>query len=93
MKNLSILSLELSFFIANSLRKTKECIYSTVYFTLTITNSKTVTKELLGPADLTRAQILCVYELSELIMVSEHKNPMFVALQVVRLGFKGFNNS
>ena len=38
---------------------------------------KIVTRELLDLADLIRAQTLCVYELLEVIMISEYKELVF----------------
>ena len=43
--------------------------------------------------NLTKAQTFCIYELIDIIIVCKHQNFVFVALQVVMLGFKSFNNS
>ena len=79
MKNLSVLSLKLFFVIQVSLKETRKCICSFIHFILTIINSKMITRELLGPVDLMRAQTFYIYELSEVIMVSENKDFVFVA--------------
>ena len=79
MKNLSVLSSKLFFLIQTSLRETRKYICSSICFTLTIIDLKIVTKELLGPADLIRAQTFYIHELSKVIMVSENKDFMFVA--------------
>ena len=39
-----------------------------------------ILRELLGPPDLTRAQTLRIYELTEVIMVGKHQNIMLTAL-------------
>ena len=79
MKNLSVLSSKLFFLIQASLKETRKCICSSIRFTLTIIDLKMVTRELLGPADLTRAQTFRINELSEVIMVSENENFVFAA--------------
>ncbi len=52
-----------------------------------------VLRELLGVADLTRAQAFRIYELTEVIMVSKDENLIFAAFQVVAPSLKDFNNS
>ena len=93
MKNSSVLGLKLIFFLNISFKKIKERVYSSICFTLTIIDSKMVIKELLGPANLTKAQTLYVYELLEVIMVSKNEYLVFTIFWVVLLGFKSFNNS
>ena len=65
------------FLIQTFLREMRECICSPICFTLTIINLKMITRELLGLKDLTRAQTLCIHELSEVIIVSENKDFVF----------------
>ena len=79
MNNLSTLGLKLIFFFNTSLRKTRKYVCSSICFTLTIIDLKMVMKELLGSADLTKAQILCIHELLVVIMVSKNENLIFVA--------------
>ncbi len=43
--------------------------------------------------NLTKAQAFCIYELMEIVMVHKNKDFIFVALQVVALSLKSFNNS
>ena len=62
MKNLSVLSLKLFFFIFVSLRKLRQCICSPIRLALTIINPKMIPGELLGPTDLPGAQTLCIHE-------------------------------
>ena len=54
----------------------RQGISSSVSFALTIIDSDVVTREFLGPADLSGAQTLCVHELSEVVMVGKHKDFM-----------------
>ncbi len=44
-----------------------------------IIDLEVVLKELLGPANLTRAQVFHIYELIEVIMVSKDKDLIFAA--------------
>ena len=62
MKNLSVLSSKLFFFILVSLKKTRQCICSPIRLALTIINPKIIFKELLGPTDLPGAQTLRIDE-------------------------------
>ena len=50
-------------------------------------------KELLGPADLSEAQILCIHETTEVIMVRKDKNLMLATFQIVTPRLKSLNNS
>ena len=52
-----------------------------------------VSRELLGLADLSGAQALCMHKMTEIIVFSKDKNLMLVALQVVVLSLECFNNS
>ncbi len=56
-------------------------------------NLEVVSRELLGPADLTKAQTFCIYESTEVIIVRKDENLIFAALQVVMPSLKSFNNS
>ena len=74
MKNLSIFSLKLFFFIFVSLKKTKQCIYSFIYFLLTIINPKMIFEQLLGPTDIPKAQTLYIYKTTKIFLIDEHEN-------------------
>ena len=52
-----------------------------------------VLRELLGPADLSRAQILHIYEIMEIIVVYKDENLMFATFQIVTPRLEGFDNS
>ena len=79
MKDLSVLSLKLFFFIKAPLKKVRKYIYWSIYFTFIIINSKIVTKKLLNLTDLTKVQTLCIYKLFEVIMVGKIKDLVFAA--------------
>ena len=51
-----------------------------------------IPRELLGPSDLTKAPILCIYKLTEVIMIIKHWNFVLAASQIVFPGFKSLNN-
>ena len=50
-------------------------------------------EELLGPADLSGAQILCIDEITEVIMVRKVENLMLAAFQIVTPHLEDFDNS
>lgn len=56
---------------------------SSISFVLTMVNSKVVSRELLSPADVSRAQALHIRESTEVVVISQHDNFMLGALQVV----------
>lgn len=58
-----------------------------------IINLKIVLRELLGLADRIRAQAFCIYKLTEVIMVNQNEDLIFIDFQVVASSFKNFNNS
>ena len=62
MKNVSVLSLKLFFFLLVSLRKTKQYIGSLICLALTIIDTKMILRKLLGPTDLPGAQTLYIHE-------------------------------
>ena len=51
-----------------------------------------VTRELLGPADLARAQALYIHESTEVVVVRKDEDLVFSILQVVATSLKGLNN-
>ncbi len=76
-----------------SLGEVRQSISRSISFSLTIIDLEVVSKELLGPAHLTRAQAFHIHELTEVIMVSKDEDLVFAAFQVVAPSFEGFNNS
>ena len=79
MKDLAILNLQLVFIILSSLRKPQQIICSCICLALAIINLKMVSQEPLGLADLSRAQTLCIYETTEVIMGYKDENLMLAA--------------
>ena len=51
-----------------------------------------VLREFLGPADLPEAQVLCIHETTEVIVVRKNENLMLVAFQIVAPSLKYLNN-
>ncbi len=92
-KNLGVLISESLFLGLVFLGEARQGISRSISLILTIIDSKVVLRELLGPADLTRAQVFCIYESTEVIIVSKDEDLVFAAFQVVAPSFKGFNNS
>ena len=79
MQNLDVFRLEGLFFLNTPLKVSKQGIGSSVSLALTIVDSKVVTRELLGPADLFGAQTLRVYELVEVVVVGKYEHLMLRA--------------
>ena len=79
-QNLDVLCLEVVFLLSTPLRVSRQGIGSSVSLALTIINSEVVTRELLGPADLSGAQTLCVHESAEVVVVGEYEHLMPRAL-------------
>ncbi len=92
MKNLSILISERFFFGLVSLQKARQSISCSISFSLTIIDPEVLSRELLGPADLTRAQAFCIHESTKIVMVSKDEELVFAALQVVAPSFESLNN-
>lgn len=92
MKNISILILKYFFLSLILLWESRHGISCNISLSLTIVNLKIVTKELLGLTDLTKAQVLCIYELMEVVIINEDKDLVFIAFQVMILSFAYFNN-
>ena len=80
MQDFDVFCSEGVFFLSVPLGISRQGISSSISFALTIINLKVVTREFLGPADLSGAQTLCVHELSEVVMVGKHKDFMSKAL-------------
>ena len=79
MENLGILNSKLFFLIEALIRQVRQYVCCSIYFTLTIINSKIVTRELLVSTKLTRAQTIYIHELLAIIIVSKNKEVMFAA--------------
>ena len=79
MKNLSVFSPKLFFFIFVFLKKTRQCIYSPICLVLTIINRKMIPGKLPGPIDLAAAQALCIHETTKIVLISNHKDFVFAA--------------
>ncbi len=79
MKNLSILILERFLLGLASLEEARQSISRSISFSLTTIDSEVVSRELLGLADLTRAQAFRIHESTEVIMVSKDEDLVFAA--------------
>ena len=93
MKDLAILSLELLFLILTFLEKPQQSICSCICLTLAIVNSEIVSRELLGLADLSGAQALCIHETTEVIVIRKDENLMLATFEIVVPRLKGLDNS
>ena len=80
MHDFDVLCLEGVFFLSVPLGVSRQGINSSVSFTLTIIDSEVVTREFLGPADLSGAQTLRINESSKVVMVGKHEDFMSRAL-------------
>ncbi len=79
MKNMRILISESFFFSLAFLWETRQSISRSISFFLMIIDLEVVSRELLGPVDLMKAQALRIYELTEVIGVSKDENLVFAA--------------
>ncbi len=79
MKNLSILISKRFFLGLAFLWETRQSISRSISFSLTIIDSEVVSRELLGPVDLMRAQAFRIYKLTKIIIVSKDENLVFAA--------------
>ncbi len=93
MKNLEVLISESFFLGLAPLGEAWQGISRRISFFLMLINLEVVSRELLGSADLTRAQAFRIHKLTEVIMVSKDEDLIFAALQVVAPSLKGFNNN
>ncbi len=75
------------------LEKARQGISRSICLSLTIIDLEVVSKELLGLADLTKAQAFCIHKSTEVIMISKDTNLVFAAFQVMAPNIKDFNNS
>ena len=93
MEDLAILSLELIHLILVSLRKLRQSICSCICFVLAVVDSKIVSGEFLGPADLSKAQTLYIHEAIKVVVVCEDKHLVFATFQIVTPCLKDFDDS
>ena len=91
-KNLGILISESFFLGLASLGEARQGINRSICLSLIIIDLKVVSRELLGPTDLARAQALHIYESTEVIIVSKDEDLVFAAFQVVAPSLKNLNN-
>ena len=92
MQDLDILDVEDLFLFCTSLTVSRQGIGSFVSLALTLVNLEVVTRELLGPADLSGAQTLCVHKLAEVVVIGEYKHLMLGVFYVVPPGLESFND-
>ena len=92
MKNLGILIFESFFLSLVSLREARQGISRNICLSLMIIDMEVVSRKLMGPTDLAKAQALGIHELIEVIIVSNNKNLGFVAFQVVAPSLKSLNH-
>ncbi len=92
MQDFYILGLKGLFFLSIPLEVLRQGISSSISFALSIINLEVVPGQLLNLPDLLRTQVFRLYKMLEFIMVCKHENFMLAALQVISLGFEGFNN-
>ena len=79
MRNLSILSLKIVFFILVFLKKARNSVFCSIEFFLTIIYLKIVTKAFFGPTNLIRAQNFYIYKSKKVVMIYKNKNFIFLA--------------
>ena len=61
-----------------SLGEVRQRVCNSVGFSLVIIDLKIILRELLGPPDLTKTQVLCIYKLMKIVVVSKDKDLIFV---------------
>ena len=76
MQDFDVFGAEGFFLFCTPLRVSRQGIRSSVSLALTIVDLEVVTRELLGPADLSGAQTLCVHKPAEVVLVGKYKNFM-----------------
>lgn len=60
---------------------------------LIVIDTKTIPRELLDLANLLKTEILDIHKLLEVVLISEDKNFVFAAFQIIAPSFKDFNNN
>ena len=92
MKNLAILSSELLLLILASLNKPRQSICSRIRLALAIIDPKMISREHLGPTELSKAQALRIHESMEVIVVRKDENLMLATFQVVTPSLECLND-
>ena len=92
MLDFDILGAEGLFLLYTSLKVSRQDINSSVSLILKIINSEVVTREFLGPADLSGAQTLRVHELAEVVVIGQYKYLMLRPFQVVPPSLESLND-
>ena len=80
MQDLDVLGTESLVFFYTLLKISKQGISCFINLALTIIDLDVITKKLLGPANLFRAQTFRLYELSEVVIIGKHKEFILGAL-------------
>ena len=76
MQDFDVLDTEVLFLFCTLLKVLKQGISSSISLALMIVNPEVVAREFLGPADLSGAQALCFYELTEVVVVGKYEHLM-----------------
>lgn len=92
MQNLDVFDMLGGCFFSIMLKIPRQSISSSIGFVLTIVYSKIILGQLLSSMDLFRAWVFCIYEVAQVVIVSENKNFMLKTLYIVTLCLKSFNN-
>lgn len=93
MKNLGILIFESFLFYQIFRLKLRQIISYSISLFLPIIDFKFILQWFLGLTDMTRTQVFCINELTEVIIVCNNKDFVFASFQVMTPSIKGFNNS
>lgn len=67
-------------------------VYNSISLVLTILNLEIVLREFIGLADLTKAQIFYIHELTEVVAVCKHEDFILIAFKVGLLVLETCNN-
>lgn len=82
-ENVRVFRSESLFLSRTSLGKTRKGIRSSICIFLATLDSEIESRKFLGPSNLPQTQVFCIYELAEIVRVSENKNFKFAAVFVV----------
>lgn len=92
MRNLGIFISESIFFSLTFLQKLKWGISNSISFLLTVINSKIVARKFMSLLDLSIAQVFCINESMEVVMIFERKDLVLVVFPVIVLRFEYVND-
>ena len=87
-----IFSLKNFLLVLASLRVVEQRISSFISLTLAIIDAEMVAGQLLGLVDLVEAQILCIYKLTQIVMIGQYQDFILAAFKVVALILKRIDN-